>query len=123
MIKLLKLTCLLMFIMFVTMAPSPPGASTGARFFAVKRANITTSSANLAFGFTSRRVVVETDPANAAELCVDWKGGTAVCPSANTAGDDTIAAGRIVLFDDFGVSSISVIAASGTLTVYVRAYN
>ena len=115
--------CMLLFVAFVTMAPSPPGASTGARFFAVKRADITTSSVNLAFGFTSRRVVIETDPANTAELCVDWKGGTAVCPAANTSGDDTIRAGSIILFDDFGVSSVSVIAASGTLTIYVRAYN
>lgn len=95
----------------------------GANFFAVKRANITNSSVNIAFGFTSRKVIVETAPANADELCVDWKGGTAVCPSANVSGDDTIAAGRIITFDSFGVSSISVIAASGTLTVYVRAYN
>ena len=121
--KIVKILCMLVFVAFVTMAPSPPGASTGARFFAVKRANITTSSVNIAFGFTSRRVVVETDPANADEICVDWKGGTAACPSANASGDDTVRAGSIVLFDDFGVSSISVIAASGTLTVYVRAYN
>lgn len=91
-------------------------------FYAIKRDNITTSSVNLSFGFKARKIVVETKADNSAELCVDWIGGTAACPSANTAGDDRIAPGGTVILDDFYADSISVIAASGTLTVYVRAF-
>lgn len=91
-------------------------------FFAVKRTNITTSSVNLSFGFDARKIVVEAAPDNADELCVDWAGGTAVCPAANTAGDDRLRAGTSFTLDDYKAGSVSVIAASGTLTVYVRAF-
>ncbi len=102
----------------------PTGVLSGTAFYAIKRDNITNpASVNLAFGFTSKKVVIETDPANTDEVVVDWLGGTAVAPAANTAGDDRIKAGRIVTFDDYAVTSISVIAASGTQTIYIRAFN
>lgn len=94
----------------------------GAAFFAVDRTNITTSSVNLAYGFTSRKIALEFPMTNTDEVCVDWIGGTAVCPAANTAGDDRFAPGSSIFIDDFAGSSISVIANSGTQTVYVRAW-
>jgi len=97
-------------------------ATVGSQFYAVKRANITTASVNIAFGFPSKKISIETPTGNTDEVCIDWGGGTAVCPAANTAGDDRMAAGRITILDDFVGTSISVIAASGTQTVYIRAW-
>lgn len=98
---------------------SPPALTS---FFAIKRDNIAAVSVNLAFGFSSSKVSIQTPGANTAEVCVDWLGGTAVCPAANTAGDDRIAAGTLLLFDEFNTTSISVIASSGTQTIFVRAW-
>lgn len=95
----------------------------GNGFYAVKRTNITTSSVNLAFGFTSRKVAVETPITNTDDVCIDWIGGTAVCPAADTAGDDRLAPGTTLVLDDYLVASLSVIAASGTQTVSVRGWN
>jgi len=95
----------------------------GAGFFSVKRNNITTSSVNLSFGLTSRKVALEFPSTNTDEVCVDWAGGTAVCPSANTSGDDRFAPGDSIILDDFAQTSVSIISASGTQTVYVRAWN
>jgi len=95
----------------------------GTAFYAIKRVDIAAASVNLAFGFTSKKVVVECPGSNTDEVVIDWIGGAAVVPAANTAGDDRVAAGRIVTLDDYAVTSISVIAASGTQTVYVRAWN
>ena len=94
----------------------------GSQFYAIKRDNITTASVNLAFGFTTKKVAIETDASNTAEVCIDWLGGTAVCPAANTAGDDRLGAGRTLILDDFAATSISIIAASGTQVVTVRAW-
>lgn len=103
----------------VTVSP----LSSGTAFYAIKRADIAAVSANLAFGFTSKKVAIETDPSNTDEVCIDWIGGAAVCPAANTAGDSRLAAGRTIILDEYAVTSISVIASSGTQTVYVRAWN
>lgn len=98
-----------------------PQSGTG--FFSVKRANITTASVNLAFGLTSRKVAVRVDPTNTADICIDWIGGTAVCPAANTAGDGRLGPGTTILLDDYAVTSLSVIADSGTQIVSVDAWN
>lgn len=95
----------------------------GTSFYSIKRENITTASVNLAYGFTSRKIAIEAPMTNTDELCVDWIGSTAVCPAANTAGDGRLAPGASILLDDFAGTSISVIAASGTQTVFVRAWN
>lgn len=95
----------------------------GTSFYANDRANITTSSVNLAFGFTSRKVKVIASPNNTADICIDWIGGTAVCPAANTAGDDRLKAGTSLIIDDYAVTSLSVIAESGTQEVQVAAWN
>ncbi len=97
-------------------------SSTTANFYAIKLTNLTTASQNLAFGFTPRIVIVETGAANTDEICPDWLGATAVCPAANTAGDDRLAANRTITLDGYGSTSISLIAASGTQTVFVRAF-
>lgn len=97
-------------------------AQVGTAFFAVKRDNIAGSSVNLAYGFTSRKVALEFPLTNTDEVCVDWLGGTAVCPAANTSGDDRFAPGSSIIIDDYAGTSISVISASGTQTVYVRAW-
>lgn len=95
----------------------------GTSFYANDRANITTSSVNLAFGFTSRKVKVIASPNNTADVCIDWLGGTAVCPAANTAGDDRLKAGTAIILDDYAVTSLSVIADTGTQQVQVAAWN
>lgn len=97
--------------------------SVGASFYSIKRDNIAAASVNLAFGFTSRKVAVEFPLTNTDEVCIDWAGGTAVCPAANTAGDDRFAPGSSIIIDDFAQTSLSFISASGTQTVYVRAWN
>lgn len=97
--------------------------TSGSAFFAVKRDNIAAASVNLAFGFTSKKVALEFPLTNTDEVCLDWTGSTAVCPAANTAGDDRFAPGDTIILDDYAVTSLSVIAASGTQTVYVRAWN
>ena len=99
-----------------------PG-SAGAGFFAVDRANITTGTVNLAFGFTSKKLMVRVSPNNTDNVCVDWIGGAAVCPAANTAGDDVLKPGTTVFMDEYAAASISVIAASGTQEIQVTAWN
>lgn len=94
----------------------------GTGFAAVKRTNITTSSVNFSFGFTSKKVALEFPLTNTDEVCVDWTGGTAVCPAVDTAGDDRFSPGDVILLDEYAVTSLSVIAASGTQTVYIRAW-
>jgi len=95
----------------------------GATNFNILRADIAAVSANLAFGFTSRKILVSALAANTANVCIDWLGGTAVCPAANTAGDGVLTAGTSILLDDYAVTSISVIAASGTQSFSVSAWN
>ena len=95
----------------------------GASQYAIKRDNIAQTSVNLAFGFTSEKVSIETPSTNTDEVCIDWLGATAVCPAANTAGDDRLPAGSTIIIDNFAQTSISVIADSGTQDVFVRAWN
>lgn len=95
----------------------------GAAFYANKRTDIAAASVNLPFGFTSRKVAIEFPLTNTDEVCVDWSGGTAVCPAANTDGDDRFLPGDTILIDDFAQTSLSFISASGTQTIYVRAWN
>lgn len=98
-------------------------ATVGTTSFSVKRDNIAGSSVNLAFGFTSQKISVRADPTNTDEICLDWLGGTAVCPAANTAGDGRLKPGTTFLMDGYAVTSLSVIAASGTQIVYIDAWN
>lgn len=111
----------------VTIASDSTGTLTpptvGAAFFAIDRDNIAQSSVNIAFGLTSEKVAVEAPSANGADICIDWDGGTAACPSANTAGNMRLAPGTTVIIDDIAITSVSVIAASGTQTFSVTAWN
>lgn len=100
----------------VTVEPS------GTAFSTIKHNNIAAASVNIAFGFTSKKVAIEFPLTNTDEVCVDWLGGTAVCPAANTAGDDRFLPGDVLILDEFAVTSLSFIASSGTQTVYVRAW-
>ena len=94
----------------------------GTAFYGVKRVDIAAASVNLAFSFTSRKVAISAPLTNTDEICLDWLGGTAVCPAANTAGDDRLAPGDSILIDNIAIASLSVISSSGTQTVYVRAW-
>lgn len=98
-------------------------ATVGSNVFAIKREDVTTSSIAVSFSFTSRKVLISFPLTNTAEVCVDWQGTTAVCPAANTAGDARFAPGDSIIIDDIATDGISVIAASGTQTVYVQAFN
>jgi hypothetical protein len=94
----------------------------GTAFYANKRVDIAAASVNLAFGFTSRKVAIVAPSTNSDEICLDWLGGTAVCPAANTAGDARLAPGDSIIIDDIAVASVSVISSSGTQTINVQAW-
>lgn len=95
--------------------------SGGVAFYAIEKANLDPNSYNFSFGFTSGKVRVETPWTNTDNVAIDWLGDTAVVPAANTAGDEIIQPGRIVLID-WTISSISACSVSGTQTIYVGAY-
>lgn len=95
----------------------------GTTAFSVKRDNIAAASVNLAFGFTSKKIAVRADVTNTDEICVNWIGGTATCPAANTSGNGRLKAGTTFILDDYGQTSLSVIAASGTQIIYIDAWN
>ncbi len=97
--------------------------TSGTNAFAVKRDNLTTTSVNLAFGFTSKKVAIRAPATNTDEVCIDYAGGTAACPAANTAGNSRMLPGSSIILDDFAVTSLSFIAASGTQIIYVNAWN
>ncbi|MBT9165170.1 MAG: hypothetical protein DDT23_01185 [candidate division WS2 bacterium] len=99
-----------------------PHPYSGSAFFAVRRADIGTISVNMPFGFTSKKIAIETSIANTDDVCVDWIGGTAACPAVNAPGDDRIPPGRAIILDEYSVSSLSFIAASGTQTIFIRAW-
>lgn len=94
--------------------------------FFVRRDNITTASVNIAFGFTisfpARKIQLITPSGNTDDVCVDFFGGTAVCPAANTAGNMRMAPGESLFIDDISFNSVSVIANSGTQEITVRAW-
>lgn len=99
------------------------GANSGTNFFAILDTGIAAASQNFAFGFSSRKVIVEAPSTNTANICVDWLGGTAVCPAADTAGDDVMTPGTAITLDFYEQTSVSAIAASGTQSVNIRAFN
>ena len=94
----------------------------GTAFYAIRRTDIAAASVNLAFAFTSRKVHIAAPLTNTDDVCLDWLGGTAVCPAANTAGDDRLAPGDSIIIDDIAVASVSVISSSGTQTINVQAW-
>ncbi len=98
--------------------------SGGTSEYSIKRTNIDpNTSVNLAFGFTAQNVFVYASNSNTQELIVDWLGGTAVAPSANTAGDFTLSIGGHMTKSNFQTTSISLISAgTGSQTVYVNAW-
>ena len=98
-------------------------AASGTASFSVVRSNITTSSVNLAYAFTSKKIAIRAAITNTADVCVDWLGGTAVCPAANTSGDARLKPGDAFVLDDYAQTSIAVIADSGTQEVAVQAWN
>lgn len=95
----------------------------GTNDFNINRDNITTASVNLAFGFTSNKIELRAPIGNGEDVCIDFSGGTAVCPAVNTAGDYRLSPGETLLLDDAAYSSISVIAAASTQTINVSAWN
>lgn len=98
-----------------------PGSGSSA--FTITDTGIAAVSQNFAFGFTSQKVILEAPSSNTADVCIDHAGGTAVCPAADTAGDDRIAPGVAYVLDNHAVTSVSAISASGTQTITVRAFN
>ena len=95
----------------------------GTAFFAITDTAIAAASQNFAFGFTSKKIILSAPASNSADVCIDHQGGTAICPAGDTAGDDRLAPGDAMALDDHQVTSISAIAASGTQTVVIRAFN
>jgi len=98
------------------------GGVVGSGFYSIERTNISTSSVNLAFGITSKKVKILVSSANTDDICIDYAGSTAVCPAANTAGDDRLKPGTSLFLDDFKTTSISVISVSGTQSIQVTAW-
>ncbi len=109
----------------VTVGASVPVSkqTAGIGDFSIKRNNITTASVNIAFGFTSEKIQIISDSTNTDEICIDWEGATAICPAVNTAGDMVMLAGESLFIDDYATGTISIIAASGTQIVFIRAWN
>lgn len=103
-----------------------------ASFYSIKRTNITTTSVTVSFGFPDAIVMVESDSTNTDDICIHWEGRTVSCPAANTPGGsayggkgDVLGPGRSILLDaneGFRTAQVSVIAASGTQTVTIRAW-
>ena len=107
---------------YVNVTKMIPNGGTSA--YAIKYTSISSgASVNFAFGFTSRILIIEAPATNTDDVCVDWLGGTAVVPAANTAGDDLISPGAIIILDNYSVTSISAIAVSGVQTLCIRAFN
>ncbi len=93
-------------------------------FYAIKRTDITTSSTAISFYPTNAStIMVYADSGNTADVCIDWAGGTAACPAADTAGNQRLAAGQSFTLDMRGarLNKISAIAESGTQTFSVLA--
>jgi len=98
-------------------------ANSGNEFFAIKHTAVAGTSINFDFGFPSKKVAIETLGSNSNDVCIDWLGGTAVCPASNTAGDDMLSPGLVILLEPYVVTSVSIKSATGTSqTVYVRAW-
>ena len=95
----------------------------GTTAFSVKRDNIAAASVNLAFGFTSKKIIIVADATNTDDVCIDMLGGTAVCPAANTSGDRRFRPGATLVLDDYAVTSLSAIAASGTQIISIDGLN
>jgi len=95
----------------------------GNEFYAIKHTAVAGTSINFDFGFPSKKVAIETLGSNSNDVCIDWLGGTAVCPASNTAGDDMLSAGLVILLEPYVINSVSIKSATGTnQTVYVRAW-
>lgn len=109
-------------VLFAVDAQAVMSDHIGDASYTVKRTDIGGSSVTITFGFESKKVALEFPVTNSDEVCVDWKGATAVCPSTNTAGDDRFAPGSSIIIDKATMTSISFISSSGTQTVYVRAW-
>ena len=92
--------------------------------FAVKRTNVGSTSINFNWGFTCQKIVIQAPTANTDDVYVDFTGGTAVNPGANTSGVSfAMIAGTSLVLDDFRADSLSVIANSGTQTIIVGAFS
>lgn len=85
-----------------------------ATFYAIRRDNIAASSVNIAFGFTASRVSLYTSPVNDDDIVVDWAGGTAVAPAANTAGDALLPPGFTLDMEHVSFASLSFLAGGVT---------
>jgi hypothetical protein len=96
---------------------------TGAAFFAITDTAIAAASQNFSFGFTSKKVFISAPATNSDGVCIDHAGGTAVCPSADTAGDDVLEPGESISIDEHAITSVSAISVSGTNTIVIRAFN
>lgn len=98
-------------------------ATVGANIYAINRNDISSTSISIPFGFTSRKVLVSFPITNTDIVCLDWQGTTAVCSSVNTSGDAKFSPGTSVIIDDIATAGIQVIAASGTQSIFVQAFN
>lgn len=99
-------------------------AGGGTAFYAIKYTSVgSAASVNLPFGFLSQTLIVEAPGTNTDDLVIDWLGGTATTPAADTAGDDLLSPGQTVSLDNYRVTSVSVRSVSGAQTVKIRAFN
>ena len=114
----------LMLLAGVVLTASLMGTSpVGEAMFAVKLTNVNATGTTVSFGVTSAKIAIVTPSTNTAEICLHWTGAVvASCPATNTAGDDLIPAGTQIIVDDISVPGIGISAASGTQTVYIRAW-
>jgi DNA-binding beta-propeller fold protein YncE len=103
----------------VSVTVQPP--SGGSSQYCIKRTNIDPNSTLIPFGFESMNVTVTAVATNTADVVIDWIGGSAVSPVADTAGDDLLPPGRVIHFDLYKVTGLGVKSVSGTQTISIRA--
>lgn len=100
----------------------PPDGYVGNQYYAIKLTNVGTSTINVPFILMAKKIALSTPLTNTDDVCVAYNAGIAVCPQVNTPGNDRIGAGNAVVLDQFWSNQVSVVAASGTQTIYIRAW-
>lgn len=107
-------------------------------FFSIKRTNLTGGSGGatvpIVFGFTSKKVSVQTPSGNSGDVCISWSANTmqraynnATCPAVNVGattdnGMDRIPPGTTLMIDDIQIPGVTVIGDEAGETVTIRAW-
>lgn len=125
----------------VLLLASVVGASSlpvGSDFFSMKISGLTGGNGGatqvVVFGFTSKKVSVQTPSSNTADVCVSWSNNRmvqaynkATCSAIGVGattdnGMDRIPPGTLLLIDDMQIPAVTVIGDQASQTVTIRAW-